>query len=259
MPIRLISLIPFILAFSACENRKVKRVRVDDVIAEGEISKDTDYNGLIKFYDTATNHLVMTANYNAGILNGNRKDYYPNGKIKSQLYYENGKINGETKIYDSTGNISETQNIYFDLRVGPSIEYKNKQISQYYFYSLENKELLHIDYGSIQGKKTEQLNDTTFFFWHLNDYSTSESNVPKTDLFLYLPNPPKLQFKYSLCIIDNKYDIKQTIKEFPSNKSWDIVNLDYLVLKTGEFFAIRLTVDNEFDNDDRIANMFKRL
>jgi hypothetical protein len=201
----------------------------------------------------------MTANYKAGVLDGKKTDYYANGKIHSHLYYENGKINGETKIYDSSGNISETQTIYFDLRVGPSIEYKSNQISQYYFYSLENKELLHIDYDSIQRKKIEQLNDTRFFFWHLNDYNTSESPLPKTELFLYLPNPPKLNFKYSLCIVDNKYNIKQTTKEFAPNKSWETITLDYSVLKSGESFAIRLTIDNEFDNDDRIANMFKRL
>jgi antitoxin component YwqK of YwqJK toxin-antitoxin module len=80
------------------------------------------------------------------------------------LRYDNGKINGEVKIFDSTGGLLETQNLYYDLRVGQSIEYKQGRINQYYFYSLENKELLHIDYDSIQGKKIEQLNDTSFFF-----------------------------------------------------------------------------------------------
>jgi hypothetical protein len=247
------------LIISSCDTKKDKRIRVDDVFADGEISKDTVYNGLIKFYDTATKQLIQTANYKEGILDGDRIDYYINGKTKLQLQYKNGKINGEVKIFDSTGEISETQNIYFDLRVGPSIEYKNKQVSQYYFYSIENKELLHINYDSIEGKKIDQLNDTSFFFWHFNDYSTSESNTPKTDLFLYLPNPPKFNFQYSLCIIDDKYNIKQTIKDLNPEKSWDIVNLDYTSLKSNESFAIRLTIDNELDNDDRIASMFKRL
>jgi antitoxin component YwqK of YwqJK toxin-antitoxin module len=68
------------LTFSSCDNKKIKRVIVDDVIAEGEISNDTVFNGTIKFYDTGTGKLVETANYKAGILDGERTTYYDNGK-----------------------------------------------------------------------------------------------------------------------------------------------------------------------------------
>ena len=246
-----------ILTFSSCNYQKVKRVIVDDVIAEGEIAHDTIYNGIINFYDTATKKLVQTANYKAGVLDGNRIDYYSNGKINVQLHYDNGKINGEVKIFDTTGKLEQTQNLYYDLRVGPSIEYKNSQVSQYYFYSLENKELLHINYDSIQGKSIEQINDTSLFFFHLNEFTTPLNK----DLFLYLPNPPNLNFKYSVCIIDNKYQIKQTIKACISKESWEKINLNYLLLKSNELFAIRLTVDNEFDGNDntRLTYMFKKL
>ena len=244
---------------SSCDNEKSKRVKVDDVIAEGNISKDTIYNGLIKFYDTATKQLVMTANYKDGILDGDRIDYYSTGKRKLQLHYQCGKINGEVKLFDSTGEVTLSQNIYFDLRVGSSIEYRNKQIGQYYFYSLENNELLHINYDSAKGKKIEQLNDTSFFFWHYNDRVSSDLNVPKTELFIYLPNPPKFNFEYSLCIINHQYDIRQTIKVFSQDKSWEVIDLDYSMLREGESFAIKLTVDHEFDSDDSLATMFKRL
>lgn len=259
MTVRLFFIALFGLTISSCGNKKTKRVKIDDVIAEGNISKDTIYNGLIKFYDTATKQLVQIANYKAGILDGDRIDYYTTGKRKLELHYQNGKIDGEVKIFDSTGEISEIQNIYFDLRVGALIEYKKKEVNQYFFYSLENKELLHINYDSVKAKRIEQLNDTSFFFWHYNDYSTSESITPKTELFIYLPSPPKFNFQYSLCIINNKYDIRQTIKEFAKNKSWEVINLDYSILRADESFAIKLTVDNEFDSDDRIATMFKRL
>ncbi len=260
MRLCLLSITFLILTFS-CNNVKIKKVIVDDVIAESEISNDTIYNGIIKFYDTATKKLVQTANYKAGVLDGNRIDYYSNGKIKVQLHYNDGKINGEVKEFDTTGNLKQTQNLYFDLRAGSTIEYKNKQVSQYYFYSLENKELLHIDYDSIQGKKIEQLNNTNFFFYHFDRYSISDSESSNKDLFLYIPNPPKLNFNYSVCIIDDKYQIKQTIKECIPHESWEKINLDYSILKTNESFAIRLTIDNEFDNNDdtRIAYMFKKL
>ena len=248
-----------LLAFFSCNNKNKQRVLVDDAFAEGNITKDTVYNGLIKFYDTATNRLIMTANYKSGILDGERIEYYKNGNPKLKLNYENGKTNGELTIFDSSGNVFEKQNFYYNLRVGPSFTLKKGKPSQYYFYSLENKELLHIDYDSIQGKRIEQLNDTSFFFWHLNNFISSESKEQQTELFLYLPNPPRLNFKYSLCIIDDAYIVKQIAKEFNSDKSWDVITLDYQSLKNGYKYAIKLTVDDEFDNDDGIATMFKKL
>jgi len=223
------------LTFYSCTTKNQKRVTLDDVIAEGNISKDTVYNGIIKFYDKASNKLVTSVNYKEGMMHG------------------------EAKFFDSSGNVSDKQSFYYGLRVGPSIEYKKGQISQYYFYSLENKELLHINYDSIQGKRIDQLNDTSFFFWHLSDYSAYKSQDRRTELFVYLPNPPKLNFKYSLCIIDNAYHIKTVVKEFVPIANWDVISIDYPNLKTGEIYAIKLSVDDEFDNDNRIATMFKKL
>ena len=79
------------------------------------------------------------------------------------------------------------------------------------------------------------------------------------ELFLYLPNPPQLNFKYSLCIIDNNYSIKKIVKEFVPTASWGVIALDYSDLKENEMYAINLTIDNELDNDERIATMFKKL
>lgn len=47
--------------------------------------------------------------------------------------------------------------------------------------------------------------------------------------------------------------------EFSGDENWGKCDLDYTVLQKGEMYAIKLTVDNEFDKDDRISTMFKRL
>lgn len=259
MTFRLLFITILGLTFCSCKTKTSKRIIIDDLIAEGNISKDTIYNGLIKFYDTATNKLITTANYNGGVLDGERIVYYPTGKYKAKENYENGKVNGQSTIFDSLGNISITETFYYDLHVGPSIEYKNGKVTSYGFYSFENKELLHIDYDSVKGKKIEQLNDKRFFFYHYNNYTDIISSKPQTELFIYLPKPPGFNFQYSLCIVNNKFIIRQTIKEFKHDKSWEEINLDYSMLKADESFAVKLTVDNEFDNDDKIATMFKRL
>lgn len=249
----------FTIGIASCNIEKERKVKVDDVFAIGQISKDTIFNGFIKFYDTATGQLVLTSNYKEGQLDGERIDYYSNNKIKSKVYYKDGKQNGDLITYDSTGHITFKQNFYYDLRVGPSIEYKNDEVDKYYFHSLENKELFYLNYDSIKGKKLEQLNDTSFFFWHDNTYSTSDSNDINTDLFLYLPNPPKLNFKYFLCIIDEKYQIRQIIKTFNMKEYWSTIQLDFSNLKKDECFAIRLEIKDEFDSETGTIVMFKKL
>lgn len=243
---------------TGCTSAK-KRVTIDDVVAEGDISKDTVYNGLIKFYNINTHQLTQTINYKEGIMDGERIDFYPNGKRKLELAYQNGKINGEIKHYDSTGEISEIQYIYHSLRVGPTTSYKNKEIVEYSFHSLENKELFYINYDSIKGKNHEDLNEGVFFFFNYNNYHTSRDSTPKTELFIYLPNPPVLNFNYSLCIIDSNYNTIQNIKKFSSENIWETIDLNFEKLKENESYAIVLKLNSGINNDSKTITMFKRL
>ena len=260
MPIRLLLITGLlVLGIASCDKHQTKRILIDDVIAEGNITDDTVYNGLIKFYDTSKSRLISVAVYDSGVLNGNQIEYFPDGKKKAELNYENGKINGKVIFFDTIGNIDKSQNFYYDLIVGPSLEYKDGNLSKYIFYSLDKKELISIDYDTIQGKSIEQLNNYEFFFWNIINFNTSQSNNPQKELFVYLPNPPKLNFKYSLCIIDNAYKIKQTIKEFNTDSYWDTVTLDYDKLTNNYMYALKLTVESETDDNYRIETMFKKL
>lgn len=194
-------LLILLAVYSCSDSDSPRRIIVDGSIAEGDISKDSVYNGMINFYDSSTGKLTQSVNYVNGIASGVRRDYYPNGKVRLESNYDNDKVNGEILFFDSTGNLVESQNRYYDLRVGPSIQYKAKNVSQYYFYSFDNDELFDINYDSIDGKRIDELNGNSFFFWHVSPFHTSESDKELTDIFLYLPNPPKLNFLYSICII----------------------------------------------------------
>ena len=259
--IKSIGLLFLVISIFACSSSKEKRIQFENVYAEGEISKDTIFNGLIKFYDTSSNQLLYSSNYANGIVQGARIDYFKNGSIKSKTGFRDGKQSGELLRFDTNGALINRQNFYYDLRYGPSIEYQNNAVIRYHFYSLENKELLYIDYDAINVKKTEQINDTNFFFYHFNNKSTSESDSLETYLFLYLPDPPNLKFEYSLCIINNDYTIVKSLKLFSNLYYWDTALIDYTLLKPGESFAIRLEVDNKFDNDKdtQLTVMFKRV
>lgn len=150
-----------IVLICSCNNTNKRRILVEDVYAEGDISKDTVFNGLIRFYDTSHNRLVKVANYKKGIQDGLQTDYYKNGKPETEINYENGKINGEVIIYDSAGIVIEKDNYYYDLLTGPWHEFKNGKLSNYHFYSLESELLFTIDYD--KSRKIEEINDKNFF------------------------------------------------------------------------------------------------
>ena len=247
----------FFTTICSCGDSDRIKIQIDDLIVEGEISADTVFNGLIRFYNSETGALERAANYNQGVLDGERKDYHTNGRIKLKMNYSDGKANGNLYVYDSTGELQLTQIKYYDVRVGPSIEYKENRISKYYFYSFGNIELIHIDYDSINKSQIAQLNDSTFFFWNILEFSTPDSKTPRTNLFLYLPNPPKINFKYSICILGANYRIKEILQEFNDGESFSEFELDFGQLKDDETFAIRLVIDNTL-NDETIT-MFKKI
>lgn len=255
---------PFILSaililslICSCSKTNKRRVLVEDVYAEGDISKDTVFNGLIRFYDTSHNRLVMVASYKNGVLDGPRTDYYKNGRPETKIKYENGKINGELIVYDTTGKITEKQNYYYDLLTGPSQSFKNGKISNYAFYSLDNELLFTLDYDKT--KKIEKINNKSYFFWSINKYTTTTSPDPLNELFIYLPNPPLLNLRYSLCIIDKAYTVLKVVKEFDSALYWEKTDLNFSGLKPTEMFALRLNIENAMDDPADIAVMFKKL
>jgi len=256
------------LIFSCDENRstlkiKTRKVIIEDVIAEGDISSDTILNGFIKFYDTTTKRLVIEAFYKNGKLNGKRKDYYLNGKYKNIGYYENGKQSGTVSYFDTTGRLTLKQDFYYDLKVGSNIEYKNEKPSEYYFTSFDNEVLFHIDYDSIYNREIQKINDDHFFFWHINQVSTitsTDKKLESKECFIYLINPPDFNFEYSLCIIDNKDSILRTEKVFDKSKIWDTFIIDPTRLKAGERFTLRLAFERD-RNDEKgeKGDMLKRL
>jgi hypothetical protein len=252
-----VSSILLVLLFSFCKNASKRRILVEDVYAEGDISKDSILNGLIRFYDTVHNRLVMVANYKNGVLDGKRTDYYKNGRPETEIKYENGKINGELIVYDTTGKITEKQNYYYDLVTGHSQSFINGKISNYAFYSLDNEILFTLDYD--KPKKIEDINKNSYFFWNINNYKTTASQDQFSELFIYLPNPPKLNLRYSLCIIDKDYTVSKVVKEFNSSMYWEKTDLNYAGLKPTEMFALRLNIENAMDDPADIAVMFKKL
>lgn len=258
------SLLFLILLTIACREHKTsQRILAKDVYAEGDISLDTVYNGLIKFYDTATNKLVIEAFYKNGKLDGKRSNYYLNGSLQSVLHYESGKQNGNASYFDSTGQVESKQDFYYDLEAGSKIQYKKGKPDKYYFTSFDHNDLFYLDYDSVYNIAIEKLNDSGFFFWHVNDiatFTTTNNILTQKEGFIYIIDPPGFHFEYSLCVINNKDSVLRIEKLFSPSKIWDSFIFDPSTLKTTERFALRLEFDRTYNNNEREkGEMLKRL
>jgi antitoxin component YwqK of YwqJK toxin-antitoxin module len=146
----------------SCEDHEPDKIVVGDEVAEGDIEKDSTFNGLVSFYDSNSGRLNSKAFYVKDTLHGLRTYYHSNGRIQMTAMYAMGRVIGDVSFFDSNGKIERLQYQYYDLKVGPSIHYKNGEVSDFYFYSLDNEELMHINYDSIKSKTLEQINNNRF-------------------------------------------------------------------------------------------------
>lgn len=242
----------------SCKDNKIRSIKIGEEIANGKISADTTYDGLIKFYDVKSNKLIRECTYLHGILHGKRIDYYINGQIADKFFYENGKQNGYASVFDTNGNLLNKDFYYYDIKTGPSIDYLNGKISGYWFYSLNGDALFTLQYDSLKGKRITDTH-SGYFFYHVNDFmdlTDSGFSEKKQEYFLYTPNPPKYNFDYSLVIVENGYNIKSTIKRFDNDLPWSTFSLNKNLDST-EKFALKLLIRDSINGGD-IA-MFKIL
>jgi hypothetical protein len=175
------------------KNEKIVTIQKGDTILKGHITNDTLYNDTIKYYNL-NNDLISVKVFKNGKEDGVSTDFYPNGKTMVTTSYSNGKKNGYNIYYDSLGQPFYKDFYYYDLIVGP-ICYFDKQGNpkRYFFSNLQNENLLHIDYEKWDGIKEIYSNCINFTFNNIKLDTTKE-----IILFLYLVNPPKFSFKYSI-------------------------------------------------------------
>lgn len=242
----------------SCDPEKSTRILVDNQFVEGNIfvGKDTLYNGLIKFYDTVDNSLSTEAYYVNDTLNGEQRDYYPNGQVQAEVNFKNGNENGSLKAYDTVGNLFQLSYYYYGLQLGPLIRYKQGKPTRYSFYTFDGIRLFLLEYDSVDNKTIEGWKSKLFFHtkrYVVDDFATNKIN---TQYFLYLPDPPDYKFEYSFCVIDSSNKILRTLKYFNSDKIWTYYINESTDKASNEAFAFRLQV---YHNDGLIFSDIDRL
>jgi hypothetical protein len=238
-----------ILILLSCNPKKGSNI-VDGYKVIGEINNDSTFEGIIKFYDTSSGLIAREALYTHGILNGQVKEYNKTGNILSVSNYENNRLNGTVSIFDVKGNLIKSDFYFYDLRVGPSITFKMNEPITYNFNSLEGDVLLSINYDSLDLLQT--LKDGCFFYkFYLYDevlQDGSKTNIK--ELFLYTPNPPKYNFKYSIIELDSNGLEAKELYIYDNKTPWSVYSLPSSGVGKLKLYAIKLVVSSTSSKRD---------
>jgi hypothetical protein len=72
------------------------------------------------------------------------------------------------------------------------------------------------------------------------------------ELFLYTPNPPKFDFRYSLVLIDSSYKVLLVLKEFDNTLPWSAFDLTKNLETANAKLAIKLRIEDSI-NDQKMT------
>jgi antitoxin component YwqK of YwqJK toxin-antitoxin module len=90
--------------------------------SEGKMN-DKNRTGLWTYYFPDGKTVISEENYKNGLLNGEAKTFYKDGKITEILHYKNGKLHGNVKRYASNGTLIDDLNYKEGKLHGPAKYY----------------------------------------------------------------------------------------------------------------------------------------
>jgi hypothetical protein len=179
-------------ACHAPNSNEIVSIRKGDTIIKGDI-KGTYYNDTVRYYDLQ-NELIQKSYFANGKKEGKSFGYYRDGKLMTVCNYDNGLKNGYNSYYDQFGNCYYRDFYYYDLVVGPVSLFENDGNPKlYYFINLQNETLLKIDYRDWGGIK-DVYSSCINFTYHMERVGTTHELA----VLLYLMNPPRFSFEYSI-------------------------------------------------------------
>ncbi|MCB0537702.1 MAG: SEL1-like repeat protein [Bacteroidetes bacterium] len=137
----IISFIVLIISFSALAQDETTLSQIN-FRGERAYKNGTAFTGILYSDKTANNtcNCTLEANYNNGYLQGTKKEWYSNGKLKFVGNYKNGKLIGTAQKYDSNGNlireklgITEEEIVHYVLKAFKPDNYTNQFLKKYLY------------------------------------------------------------------------------------------------------------------------------
>ena len=180
--------------------------------------------------------------------------------VKYFQFKDHGKNVGYNYYFDSLGSLKVKDYYYYDLKVGPTIRYNGSDPISYNFYAFDNNLTYGLYYDSL---KDHILVDLGTNFFHIIKYDTADyyegnKNSTGLDYCIYLLNPPKYNFNYSLVLTDSGYKNVKVIDSLKSKFPFRFFSIPTQRPDQNYFYAIRLLVSDSLTTKNEYL-MFKKL
>jgi antitoxin component YwqK of YwqJK toxin-antitoxin module len=241
---KLWTFIVFLSCFSCNVNKsdkkETKKIGAFNVYAN--FIDDTTIDGVADFYGP-DKILTERRSYTKGIKHGICYNYFPNGVVHEKTFYNYDKKSGFHEVYDSTGQLNYKDYFLEGKQIGPIINYNSGgKIKDYYFVDFEGNTLYYAEYDSL-GKVAKTEGELI----HIAVTDVLTNATKQLNLFIYTPNPPELDFSYSVELMDKSGKLSGTpisldtgnvyvekILPLPPKEKKYCIILNFLEHKTGK-------------------------
>ncbi|MCE2773562.1 MAG: tetratricopeptide repeat protein [Bacteroidetes bacterium] len=156
----------------------VGRTTVTEYYENGNRAAEGDYvngkkSGEWNTYHPVSGWRTTKEEYYQGELDGTRKEYFPNGKVRSQLNFKNGSRRGLLKAFYSNG-ILETEGwLIGDEREGNWYSYNERGIMTSHNYYVEDEEVGYQVGFDHRGRKREEVEVKQGMVWSRTEFDTT--------------------------------------------------------------------------------------
>ncbi len=193
----------------------------------------------MEYYPTGKTKLLL--NYSNDFLEGEQKNFYENGSLKSISYYKHGNIDSIQRWYYPSGELKAEYNRILGSRFGAQKEYyQNGVLENVYFMSncdtCMTSELIFDSSGTLKSKKGNLI------------YTVSDSKRIKVGgrfrMVSYILTPPSFKFNFDVAIEHRSHSNKLSHRIFDYDNMTKLILVDTSFKRIGEY---RVSLKANFD------------
>jgi hypothetical protein len=185
---------------------------------------DSIPSGVTTFYDEQ-GRLYSKVNYINGLRQGWGVFYNKQGDVNDSTYYKNDLAEGPSYSFNEAGELISKTYYVKGFSFGPMLLYKDKKLTEYHFWTFDQKLAFTCTYSSQQ---EFVFTDRPF---HVTTYKTTIDNGEGLGIFAYMAFPPEANCNYDLIERSSKNNSEKILRTFQG----DIFFVDTSILTKPDF------------------------